>query len=333
MATMRDVAAKAGVSAKTVSRVFNNDVHVLPETRALVTQAMHDLNYTPNGLATTFRAGRASVIGVAVPDIVDPFFAAIARSVEEVARTHGMSTLVASLGNNPDDERSALESLLSRQLSGLIVAPVGRDHSWLNRWQAGTPVVFVDREPIGITADTFTENDEIGAYTATGHLIDHGHHRIAYFGDMIHLSTEANRLDGWRRALTERGFSPDPELITVYVSDRARAQAAIDRLLALPDPPTALFSSNALSTMHLIHTRHEREFAYLGFGDFPLADMLDPAVTVIDQDPHRLGRLAADRVVTRLHNPDSPVQQHTVMDVSLIERDSCRLGSTPASDT
>ena len=187
MATMREVAARAGVSAKTVSRVFNGDPHVLPETRAHVERIMQELNYVPNVLATTFRSGRASVIGVAVPDIVDPFFAAIARAVDEVARERGLSTLVTSLGSDSDNERQSLESLLSRQLSGLIVAPVGTDHSWLARWQEHTPIVFVDRAPIGLTGDTFTEQDEAGVHLATSHLIEHGHRRIAYIGDMIHL--------------------------------------------------------------------------------------------------------------------------------------------------
>ncbi|WP_244632651.1 LacI family DNA-binding transcriptional regulator [Microbacterium sp. Se63.02b] len=136
---MRDVAAHAGVSTKTVSRVFNDDPHVLPHTRALVEQAMRELNYVPNVLATTFRAGRTSVIGVAVPDIVDPFFASIARAIEDVARERGLSTLVTSLGDEPDDERAAIESMLGRQLSGLVVAPVGVDHSWLDRWREHTP--------------------------------------------------------------------------------------------------------------------------------------------------------------------------------------------------
>jgi len=98
MTTMREVAAAAGVSAKTVSRVFNDDPHVTPETRARVEVALRQLNYVPNAVATTFRTGRSPVVGIAVPDIVDPFFAAIAKSVGRLATQHGMSTVVTSLG-------------------------------------------------------------------------------------------------------------------------------------------------------------------------------------------------------------------------------------------
>lgn len=329
MTTMRDVAARAGVSTKTVSRVFNDDPHVLPGTRAEVEKAMRELNYVPNVLATTFRAGRASVIGVAVPDIVDPFFAAIARGIEDTARARGMSTLVTSLGDDPDDERASLESMLGRKLSGLVVAPVGAHHSWLERWREHTPIVFVDRAPVDLEADTFTENDEEGAHLATTHLLAHGHRRIAYVGDVVRLSTETRRFDGWRRAQQEAGVEVDDDLVALFVSDRDAADAAVARLRALAEPPTAIFSANARSSMALVHALRGAPLALVGFGDFPMADTLTPSVTVIDQDPRRLGILAAERIFVRLADSDAPGPA-TVLDVSLVERESCRVG-LPAS--
>lgn len=327
MTTMRDVAARAGVSTKTVSRVFNDDPHVLPETRAQVEQAMSDLNYVPNVLATTFRAGRASVIGVAVPDIVDPFFAAIARAIEDSARQRGVSTMVTSLGDDPDDERPAIESMLGRQLSGLVVAPVGTDHSWLQRWREHTPIVFVDRAPIDLDTDTFTEADEQGAVIAVTHLLAHGHTRIAYVGDVVHLSTETKRLEGWQRAQRDAGIEPDDDLAQIYVSDRDAAEAAVARLRALPDPPTAIFSANARCSMALAHVLRRDPIAMVGFGDFPMADSLAPSVTVIDQDPRRIGTLAAERIFTRLGTSDHLEPAMTVLDVALIERESCAVSS------
>ncbi len=325
MTTMRDVAARAGVSTKTVSRVFNDDPHVLPATRALVERAMHELNYVPNVLATTFRAGRTSVIGVAVPDIVDPFFASIARAIEDVARGRGLSTLVTSLGADPARERAAIESMLGRQLSGLVVAPVGIDHSWLERWREHTPLVFVDRAPVGLDVDTFVEADERGAALAVQHLVAHGHRRIAYVGDAVHLSTEANRLEGWRRALVEAGVEADEDLVRTGVSDRDAARDAIAALRALPDPPTAVFSANARCSMALAAALRDDPLAIVGFGDFPMADVLTPALTVIDQDPYRLGTLAAERIFTLLDSGGAaraaPVL--SVIDVALVERESC----------
>jgi LacI family transcriptional regulator len=325
MATMRDVAKRAGVSAKTVSRVFNDDPHVLPSTRAHVEQVMAELNYVPNVLATTFRSGRTSAIGVAVPDIVDPFFAAIARAVDGVARDRGVATLLTNLGAEPARERDIIESLLSRRLAGLIVAPVGTDHSWLKRWTDSTPVVFVDRAPINLTADTFADHDEAGGYLATRHLIEHGHRRIAYVGDSMHLSTEVNRVAGYRRALAEAGLEPDGELLAPYVRDRAATEAAVSRLLGLADRPTAVFSSNARSSMLVVRALPANELAVVGFGDFPMADLLHPALTVIDQDPDRIGRLAAQRVFERVDHPRRRLRRTTVLDVTLIERESCKV--------
>jgi LacI family transcriptional regulator len=144
MTTMRDVAARAGVSAKTVSRVFNDDPHVLPETRARVAEALRELGYLPNSLARTFRTGRPPVLGVAVPDLADPFFAVIAKAVEEVATAADMAVVVSSLGYDPAREAGALESLLRRSLSGLVVAPTSADQGHLGTWAARLPVVFVD---------------------------------------------------------------------------------------------------------------------------------------------------------------------------------------------
>lgn len=331
MSTMRDVAARAGVSTKTVSRVFNDDPHVLPATRAEVEKAMRELNYVPNVLATTFRAGRASVIGVAVPDIVDPFFAAIARAIEDTARAQGISTLVTSLGDDPVDERDAIESMLGRKLSGLVVAPVGLDHSWLQRWREHTPIVIVDRGPVDLETDTFTEDDEQGAHLAVSHLIAHGHRRIAYVGDVLHLSTETKRFEGWRRAQDEAGIRRSDDLVEVMVSDRDAAAAALVRLRALPEPPTALFSANARTSMALAHVLRADPMAMIGFGDFPMADTLTPSVSVIDQDPYRLGALAAARIFDRLAGVDGGLEEVTVLDVALVERESCRLPA-PAGD-
>src|SRR3546814_21140648 len=138
---------------------------------------MRELNYVPNVLATTFRAGRSSVIGVAVPDIVDPFFAAIARAVDAVARRAGMSTLVAGLGEDPADERATVESLLGRKLSGLIVAPISDDQSYLERWQESTPIVCVDRGPTHLCTDPLTPPAPAGGFRATAHPHRHGQPR------------------------------------------------------------------------------------------------------------------------------------------------------------
>ena len=205
MATMRDVAAIAGVSAKTVSRVFNNDPHVTPETKQRVQAALRELNYVPNSVATTFRTGRSPVIGVAVPDIVDPFFAAMASAADSLAASHEMSVVITNLGD-PHREPEVVQSLLRQALSGLIIAPAAADHSYLAPWLQHTPVVFVDRPPVGVAADSFTEDDVAGAHLATTHLLEHGHTRIGFIGDDLAIPTTKARLDG----SAQRSQTPEP---------------------------------------------------------------------------------------------------------------------------
>ena len=157
MTTMRDVARVAGVSAKTVSRVFNDDAHVTEETRERVRWAMQKLNYVPNLLARSFRVGADAAVGLAVPDIADPFFAAMAGSIEVDLVGRGMAVVITSLFHGgrgslaAERERAALEALLRRQISGLIVACVSADQSYLAPWQERTPMVFVDRAPKGLS--------------------------------------------------------------------------------------------------------------------------------------------------------------------------------------
>lgn len=323
MSTMRDVAAVAKVSAKTVSRVFNNDRHVLPETRERVEAALRQLNYVPNALATTFRAGRSPSIGIAVPDLVDPFFGVLAKAVGQVVAEHDMSILVTSLGDDPDREQPVVEALLRQSLSGLIIAPTSHDQSYLTAWTSRTPVVFVDRAPTKVSADCFLEDDHNGAYLATEHLINHGHERIAFLGDSLDIPTTHNRLDGYLDALHHYQLSTPNDLVALGAFDRDGAAAAFAQVEALDPPPSALFCSNARCAMALVPVLSHTKLAVTTFGDFPMADMVTPAFTVIDQDPVRVGQLAGQRIIDRIYQPNRRYRRRNVLPVHLVERESC----------
>jgi LacI family transcriptional regulator len=328
MTTMRDVARVAGVSAKTVSRVFNDDPHVTPETRARVQWAMERLNYVPNMLARSFRAGADTAVGVAFPDIADPFFAAMTSSIEEDLVARGMAVVVTSLGYDPERERGALETLLRRQISGLIVAPISRDQSYLSSWQQRTPVVFVDRLPRGLTTVSVVEDDLSGARQAIGHLARHGHRRVALMGVSTYVSTTRRRIEGYRDAVRENGLIEDPTLICLTSDSPADVATDLVKLLSRPDPPTAVFSVSIPCTMALIHalqTAGRTDVALVGFGDFPMADALSPAVTVIDQNPEELGRVAVDRLTKLIADPGGKIRRKTVLPVALIPRGSGEL--------
>jgi LacI family transcriptional regulator len=338
MTTMRDVARVAGVSAKTVSRVFNEDPHVTLETRERVRWAMQKLNYVPNLLARSFRAGADDAVGLAIPDIADPFFAAMTGSIEVDLVGRGMAVVITSLfhggrrGEATERERSALEALLRRQISGLIVACVSADQSYLAPWQERTPMVFVDRTPKGLSGVYVIEDDLGGAREAVTHLAAHGHRRVAFLGVSTPVTTTRRRLKGYRSALAESGLDNSPSLICMPAESPEEAAAELVKRLAAPNAPTAVFSSNIPCTMALIHALRQAErtdIALVGFGDFPMAAALIPAVTVVDQDPARLGQVAVERLLQRIEDPDAEPRRRTVLPVRLIPRGSGELRPRP----
>jgi len=334
MTTMRDVARVAGVSAKTVSRVFNDDPHVTEETRERVRWAMQKLNYVPNLLARSFRAGADAAVGLAVPDIADPFFAAMAATIEVDLVGRGMAFVITSLfhegrrGVAAERERSAVEALLRRQISGLIVACVSGDQSYLAPWQERTAMVFVDRAPRGISGVYVIEDDLGGAREAVAHLARHGHRRVAFLGVSTPVTTIRRRLKGYRSALAENGLDDSPDLICMPAESADESAAELVKWLAAPNAPTAVFSANILCTMALVRALHQVErtdIAVVGFGDFPMAAALTPAVTVLDQDPARVGHVAVERLMQRIENPLAEPSRRTVLPVRLIPRGSGEL--------
>ena len=342
MVTMREVAARARVSQKTVSRVFNDDPHVRPETRERVRGVMRDLGYVANPIAGVFRSGRVPVLGIAVPDVGDPFFAVIVSAVDAVAREADMSTLVASLGHDPDREEDVVRNLLRRAPSGLIMAPVGSDQGYLDVTAAGLPVVFVDREPVGHDSDVIHHDDAAGVRLAVEHLIEHGHRRIAFTGDSSDLPTTRERLRVHREVLREHGLDCRPEFERLGVVDERTADEAIRGITGLAEPPTAVFSSNAACTMLLVPPLLAAGLSLVSFGDFPMASSIAIPVCVVDQDPAEMGSLAAERILARARArarargaADSGAAgsvKRTVLPVRLIHRGSClRRGPAPTA--
>lgn len=327
---MRDVASHAGVSAKTVSRVMNNDRYVSDDVRERVMLAVGELEYVPNAMAKSFRSGQASAIGIAVPTL-DPYFSSIVQAVEEIARLRGVAVFVTCLGDDPDDEQPALESLLSRNLTGLIVAPVAGDQSYLKPWRNNTAILFIDRRPRKFVADSIVGDDGEGTRKIIDHLVGHGHRRIAFAGDSLTVPTTSRRRQVYETALFDSGVAAlDPFLVALN-ADRV---PVVPRLLALASPPTAIFSASPNCSQHVawqLHAAGRTDVALVGYGDFMMADTLTPPVTVIDQDPVRLGRIAANGLFQRIDEPDKHFRRSTVLPVTLVTRGSC--GLIPASAT
>jgi DNA-binding LacI/PurR family transcriptional regulator/mannose-6-phosphate isomerase class I len=329
-ATMHDVAKLADVSAKTVSRVFNDEQHVTEKTRAKVELAMKELNFVPNMLARSFRVGYDRAIGVAIPDIADPFFAAMTRAIEEVALSRRLGVVISSLGRDPARERPVLEALLHRSIVGLIAVPIGDDQSYLAPWQQRTPVVFVDQVPAKIKADSVVVDDRAGAMAATLHLFKQGHRRIAFIGDSLEIATTRLRLEGYQAALAQAGVESDESLIAFsgLAGGGYYVREAMSTLLASDQAPTAIFSSNAKSTMGVVaelQLAGRKDIALVSYGDFPTASLLQPAITFVNQDPAHIGQAAAERLLIRIEQPQRRLRRKMVLPVNLVPRGSGEL--------
>jgi LacI family transcriptional regulator len=333
--TLRDVAARAGVSFKTVSRVVNDEAGVSPALVQRVRNAVDELGFRPNVGARVLRRPetRTTAVGVVLDDVADPFSAAVLRAVEDVVRSRGVLVSSASTDDDPDRERVAAAALLARGVDGLILAPTGGDQAHLARAvRAGTAVVCVDRVPRDLDVDTVTSTHAAGAASAVRHLAAAGHTRIAYVGDRPSVGTGRARLAGYRAGLRGTGLAADPRLEEADLDGPAAAEAAVATLFRGYATPTALVTARAAVTVAAVRALHrlgrQRLVAMVGVDDFPTADLLSPGVTVVAQDPAAIGRRAAGLLLARMAGEGGAPATHAVPTV-LIPRGSGELPPPP----
>lgn len=322
--TVRDVAEVAGVSFKTVSRVINGEPNVRPETAQRVMAAVRQLGFRRNVIAADFARGTArNHIGLVIDDVSNPFWAKLTRAIEDVAVASGRRVIVASSDFEPEREHSIIDSLVAQRLGGLLIVPVGRDHSYLAReMELGTAIVFIDRPQGNLEADTITLDDYGGARAATEHLVAYGHRRIAVLAQSLRIYTMTERYRGYRDALTEAGIEFDPTL-EAHAETAEEANAATLDLLAADPPPTAVFCANNRMSVGTVGALGEqrRYVAVVGFDDIELAGALAMPLTVVRADAAELGTAGAEMLIKRMDGWDDPPQK-VVLPTALIERGS-----------
>ncbi|MBN9152054.1 MAG: LacI family DNA-binding transcriptional regulator [Micrococcales bacterium] len=323
--TMRDVARRAGVGVSTVSRVVSGDVRVSPARTAAVRTAIAELGFRRNDSARQLRKGAAASIGLLIESVSDPFFSLITQAVEEVANDRDSLLMSASSNRDAERARKMILAFCARRVDGLIITPPESQSIDYLRQEllAGVRMVFIDRPVPGLEADTVLTDNVGGARAAVEHLIAHGHRRIACFTDRHELFTSINRVLGYRQALEAAGIPIDPSLIHASVNGAYRFAEPLAALLDGPNPPTAVFTGNNRATSTILRelSRRPETLALVGFDDFELADVVQPGVSVIAQDPLTMGRIAANLLFSRLDGDSSPVQTITLR-TSLIARGS-----------
>jgi LacI family transcriptional regulator len=325
---MLDVAALAGVGLATVSRVVNGKAGVSATTTARVLDAIAQLDYRHNVNASTLRRSdrKTATIGLVLEDVSNPFMSGLHRVVEDYARERGVLVLAGSCDEDSRRERELIGVFRSRRVDGIIVVPAGPDHSYLlPELRLGTAMVFVDRPARFLDADSVTADDAGGTSAAASHLAASGHRRIAFLGAALTISTAEERLRGFAEALAAHRLETAPDLVRTGLATVDDAERAVTELLRLPEPPTALVTAQNYFTVGAIRALRSlglhREVAVVGFDDFPLAEMLDPAITVVAHDAAELGRTSAELLFRRLDGDRSP-SEHVVCDVRLVPRGS-----------
>jgi LacI family transcriptional regulator len=327
MATIKDVAALAGISYTTVSHVVNKTRPVSQEVRIKVEEAIKTLDYVPSAVARSLKAKTTATIGLLVPNSLNPYFAELARGIEDYCERKGYCVILCNSDDNPDKQRSYLRVLLEKRIDGLIVASAGGD-AGLAEGLAGvrTPMVIVDRGLEGVNADLVRIDHEYGAYLATRHLLELGHRDIAMIGGPAGTSVAQMRLAGYCRALQEAGVDVNRErmLESDFTSTGGYNSAAI---LLERNPPSAIFAGNDMIGIGVLRAAAERnvrvpsELSVIGFDDIQMSRYVYPALTTVGQSILQLGEMAAEVLLRRIATPDMATDQRIVTP-SIVLRES-----------
>ena len=325
--TIREVARAAGVSQATAARVLGGYGYASPGARERVGRSAAHLGYTPNAVARALVARATMAVGLVVGDIQNPFFAGCARGLADVLEPAGYTVLLANADEDAGRERSALDALRARRVDGLVVvpAPGARLDEIV---EAGVPVVQLDRAVRGVRADAVMVDNGAASARAVDHLLELGHRRIGLVSDSPQISSSAERIAGYRRALRRAGAGPDPGLESIGGSTQADGRRSAPALLSRSDRPTAIFTANnfmtvgSLLAMRDVGLRAPEDVALVGFDDLDWTTLVEPGVTVVAQPVADLGRAAGERLLARMRGDDGPPRRIR-LPTTLVVRASC----------
>jgi len=327
--TLHDVAALAGVSHQTVSRVINKSANVRPETMDRVKAAILELNYRPNAIARSMVRGITRTLGCISPSLTDPVFTHIIESAQAEARRLGFFILTGSASTSAEFQ-PLLDELLNRRVDGLIIINARDDkrEQYLQPVvKAGTPVIYVKNSAGKDPVSSVYCDDIQGGYLATKHLLDLGHRQIAILLGRENEQCTGERLEGYLKALREFGLPPIEELILQGDwSPESGNQAAV-RLLQEPDSFSAIFAQNdrmaagALQALHQAGYQVPEDYSIVGYDNIPLASLISPPLTTIEQPLDDFGKQAASILIRSILNEASePIE--ICAEPQLIIRDS-----------
>ena len=326
-----DVARRAKVSTSTVSRTINQTGKISGATQEHVRQVMREMGYKPNRVARRLRAsgGKCNLIGLIIPNIQNPFFADLARGVEDVAYQNNFAVLLCNYDEDFKKQQFYLDVMQAESVDGMILSPLHEsDQAILRIVSNGFSVVCVDRSLVGAAIDKVVVDNQRGAFEAVSHLLEKGHRRIGIISGPIDSSTGRERLAGYKAALAQAGVASEPQLIVHGDYREESGRRLTDALLSRRPPPTALFIANNLMLIGAIETiaakslRIPKDIALVGFDDLPLAAVFTPPLTVVRQPAYEVGRAAAELLLKRIEEPQRATVSIQLLP-ELVIRKSC----------
>ncbi|MCA1655338.1 MAG: LacI family transcriptional regulator [Pseudonocardiaceae bacterium] len=329
MATISDVASRAGVSTATVSRALNGKSTVDPELAARVLAAAQELGYQPNGPARNLRRQEAAVLALIISDVENPFFTAIARGVEDIAHEVGYSVVLCNSDEDEEKESKYVDVAIQERVAGVVVSPTATASGIDRLVQRGTPMVAVDRPLSG--RDTVLVDTRVAAREATEHLIAQGYERIGCITGPAGVRTADDRLAGYRDALRAGGHRASPRLVRRTEFKAAGALKAAADLFDQEERPDALLVANSAMAIGVLDAarthglRPGRDLGVVAFDDVPWAALVDPPLTVVAQPAYEIGTVAAQLLLARITDHTRPPTT-TTLGARLIERGSSHRG-------
>jgi len=334
MPTIRDVAAHAKVSVTTVSHVINGTRFVDPQTQERVRAAIETLNYRPNSVARSLRRRSTHTIGLLVPDIANPFFGDIARTIEDAGFAEGYNVILCNSDRSDIKESVYVDVLLSKQIDGLILISSGsRPDPLQSIIDAKVPVVVADRELSDLPVDQVLVDNQQGGYLVGQYLASLGHRRVGCIAGPHNLRLSMERITGFRRALNEVGLSLPDEALVYGDFHYSGGEAGMLELLQRDLNLTAVFAANdsmavgAINVLHRANLRIPRDVSVIGFDNTTQSKAMSPGLTTIAQPITELGRASVSLLLERIKQPDQPLSR-LLLPTTLIERESC--SSPPA---
>lgn len=335
MATIKDVAAMAGVSFTTVSHVVNNTRPVSADVRAKVERAIAQLNYVPSAVARSLKARSTATIGLVVPNSTNPYFAELARGIEDGCARQGFCMFFCNSDDDPAKQRNYLRILQEKRIDGLIIASAGDDAVLASSLtDTREPLVVVDRNIEGLAADLVQIDHERGAYLATRHLLELGHVRIGCITGPVATAVSAMRVHGFIRAMAERGIDIEPSAIVESDFSGEGGQEAAGRLFDTVRP-TAIFACNDMMGIGALRVAAERGIrvpqhcSIIGFDDIELSSYTYPALSTVGQSVRALGEAAAQMLIERISGVVSGPTRRRVITPRLVLRESTAVFAGP----